>query len=149
MVPSGRSTPLPGPEVQQSSRARDAAPPPGAIADPPTALAGQPPPLPPSPQRSRADTRATVIFDGQKLSTSASPPVCGWTHGKADIFVDAPNNKILVSVQGLTATEVEHVDITVGTDPPAGPSPDPDPTVCPVGTTGPTPVLGGWRRRLS
>jgi len=103
--------------AQPFTLTRAGPPPPAGIADPPTAVAGQPPPPPPSPQlppAGGADPDAAVIFDGQKLSTSSYPPTCAWVHGKAVISVDAPNNKILVLITGLTANDLETLDIDIG-----------------------------------
>jgi hypothetical protein len=102
--------------VEPFTLTRTGLPPPGAI-DPPIKLAGQPPTAPPQPQRQPSDDAgATVVLGGQKLTTSTKPPQCYWKDGKADIYVDAPNNKALVSLSGLTMTEVESLDISAGDD---------------------------------
>ncbi|MGV0043019.1 lipoprotein LpqH [Mycobacterium colombiense] len=102
--------------VEPFTLTRSGPPPPGAI-DPPIALAGQPPAPPPQPQRQPPDhAGATVVFGGQQLTTSTKPPHCYWKDGKADIYVDAPNTKTLVSLSGLTKTEVESLDISTGED---------------------------------
>lgn len=100
--------------VEPFTLSRTGPPPPGAI-DPPIALAGQPPAPPPQPQRQPSDHfGATVVLGGQQLTTSTAPPHCYWKDGKADIFIDAPNTKTLVSLSGLTKTEVESLDISTG-----------------------------------
>lgn len=101
--------------VEPFTLTRTGPPPPGAI-DPPIAVIGQPPALPPPARHPAPNPGAAVSLGGQELTVSTRVPLCVWTHGKAGIIVYAPDrDESLAQVEDLTTSgQVKRVSIQFG-----------------------------------
>lgn len=101
--------------VEPFTLTRTGPPPPGAI-DPPIALIGHPPALPPPAKHPPPDPGASVSLGGQTLTVSTRLPLCVWTHGRAGIIVYAPDrDDSLAQVEDLSPTgQVKRVSIQFG-----------------------------------